>query len=56
MTAMPIDAFFDEEGRKHFHNPNNVTQSYRCSNGHSDGAGTIGSVGVVMPPKSDPPA
>jgi hypothetical protein len=28
------ETFYDEAGERHRHNPNRVTSSFRCSNGH----------------------
>jgi hypothetical protein len=34
-TAMCSYSFYDEDGKYHYHNPNTVGTSYRCSNGHT---------------------
>lgn len=34
-TLMCTSSFYDEQGNRHFHDPNGHTYSYRCSNGHS---------------------
>jgi hypothetical protein len=34
ITAMCAEAFYDEEGIYHCHDPNIMTRDYRCSNGH----------------------
>ena len=33
-TAMIVNVFHDEQGRRHRHDPNTYTTSYRCSQGH----------------------
>lgn len=33
-TAMAVRYFYDTEGRYHAHDPNWVTITFRCSNGH----------------------
>ena len=33
-TLMLNDMFWDEDGKRHNHDPNWHTASYRCSNGH----------------------
>ena len=33
-TMMTPTVYFDEEGRQHIHDPNTVTSTYQCSNGH----------------------
>ena len=30
----PMDIFWDEDGKQHFHNPNYNIEHYICSNGH----------------------
>ena len=34
-TAMNCRPFYDEHGKRHVHDSNRVTTSYRCSNGHA---------------------
>jgi hypothetical protein len=34
MTLLAAQTFYDEDGNKHFHDPNGQTTHYRCSNGH----------------------
>lgn len=34
-TAMAVRYFYDEEGRYHAHDPNSLTITFRCTNGHS---------------------
>lgn len=34
-TAMCIDHHYDENGKEHYHDPNCLTLSFSCSNGHS---------------------
>lgn len=33
-TAMCVHAYWDEDGKRHVHNPNTRTVHYSCSNGH----------------------
>jgi len=33
-TLMSTHAYYDEDGKYHFHNPNITTTEYSCSNGH----------------------
>lgn len=33
-TAMCTQDFYDEDGRRHHHDPNWHSTSYQCSNGH----------------------
>lgn len=33
-TCMGYDTFYDEDGRYHRHDPNTVSTSYQCSQGH----------------------
>lgn len=33
-TMMGCRSFYDEEGRRHLHDKNTITESLRCSNGH----------------------
>lgn len=33
-TAMGYQSYFDEQGKRHTHDPNTSTYSYVCSNGH----------------------
>jgi hypothetical protein len=35
VTNMGISVYFDEEGVRHVHDPNNIITSYYCSRGHS---------------------
>ena len=35
VTAMAWTPFYDSKGRKHVHDPNRVTVTYRCSEGHT---------------------
>ncbi len=34
-TAMCSDTYYDEKGKRHYHDPNKSTTEYRCSNGHT---------------------
>lgn len=34
VTEWPVAIFWDEDGKKHGHNPNLLTETFRCSNGH----------------------
>ncbi len=34
-TLLGYRPFYDENGKRHYHNPNVTTTSYKCSNGHS---------------------
>jgi len=33
-TLMAAEYYYDEEGRYHAHDPNNLTTTFACSNGH----------------------
>ena len=33
-TCMGVQWYYDEEGRYHYHDPNTITTSYSCSEGH----------------------
>lgn len=33
-TAMGVNRYWDEEGKRHVHDPNSFTVSYHCSRGH----------------------
>lgn len=33
-TCMGYEAYYDENGKHHVHNPNATTTEYSCSNGH----------------------
>lgn len=34
-TLMGHNSYYDEDGKPHSHNPNLLSQNFRCSNGHS---------------------
>ena len=34
-TLMGVTPFYDEEGIFHLHDDNEITQGFKCSNGHS---------------------
>lgn len=34
-TLLPVEQFFDEDGRRHVHDPNWRTTAYSCSRGHN---------------------
>jgi hypothetical protein len=34
-TAIGHRPYWDEQGRRHVHNPNRIRWSFRCTNGHS---------------------
>lgn len=33
-TLLGYRPFYDEDGKRHVHDPNTITTSYRCSNDH----------------------
>lgn len=39
-TAMGTMAYYDEDGKYHYFNPNTTTTSYECSNGHAFSVGS----------------
>lgn len=37
VTLIAFSSYWDEQGRKHSHNPNKYTTGYHCSRGHRYG-------------------
>ena len=33
-TGMCPESYYDEDGKRHWHDPNGSTSTYECSNGH----------------------
>ena len=38
-TDMAVHEYWDEDGQRHYHDPNGHGSSYRCSNGHDTSRG-----------------
>jgi hypothetical protein len=34
VTCMGVGDYYDEDGKHHYHDPNDTTIDYSCSNGH----------------------
>ena len=49
-TALPVDSYFDEDGKLHNHNPNSMTTFFTCSRGHTWNTVQAASCSVCNPP------
>jgi hypothetical protein len=54
VTALAHQAYFDEQGRRHSHDPNVHSQSYSCSNGHNWTTGALVPCWCGWPDKEQP--
>lgn len=52
-TDMLVHAFYDEHGRRHYHDSNITTRGYKCSNGHVWSEQTTGSCWCGWPEVTD---